>query len=156
MFAAAVPPVSMMIKVEVLCWGVDPLWPIVPTLTKVQSSKFLWTIIMRPKFESPSLADPSSNRLQLTSLIFVAFRWFEENVHSGPLPNGFSLPISRKICNCLRSMSRELVNEASRLTRRNRAKISKQEAWEKPGPGISVELFFRSEILNRKWNNQTK
>ena len=83
---------------------------------------------MKPKFESQSLADPSSNRLQLTSLIFVASRWFEENVHSGPLPNGFSLPISRKICNCLRSKSRELVNETSRLTRRNRAKISKQEA----------------------------
>ncbi len=33
-------------------------------------------------------------------------RWFEENVRAGHLPNGFSLLISKKLCNCLCSKSK--------------------------------------------------
>jgi len=55
------------------------------------------------------------------------FRWLEENVKTGPLPNGFNLPLPKALCKRLRSRSRTLVNETSRLTR-NRQRKYKEEA----------------------------
>lgn len=55
------------------------------------------------------------------------FRWFEENVKSGPLPNGFNLPLPKALCKSLRSRSRNLVSETTRLTR-NRHRRHKEEA----------------------------
>jgi len=54
-------------------------------------------------------------------------RWFEENVKTGPIPNGFNLPLPKSLCKRLRSRSRTLVNETSRLTR-NRQRKYKEEA----------------------------
>jgi len=54
-------------------------------------------------------------------------RWFEENVKTGPIPNGFNLPLPKALCKRLRSRSRTLVNETSRLTR-NRQRKYKEEA----------------------------
>ena len=54
-------------------------------------------------------------------------RWFEENVKTGPIPNGFNLPLPKALCKNLRTKSRTLVNETSRLTR-NRQRKYKEEA----------------------------
>lgn len=54
-------------------------------------------------------------------------RWFEENVKTGPIPNGFNLPLPKALCKSLRTKSRTLVNETSRLTR-NRQRKYKEEA----------------------------
>lgn len=76
----------------------------------------------------PALKRPTKINYFVKIWWWYLFRWFEENVRSGPLPNGFSLPISKKFYLCLFSKSRELVSETSRLTRRSKAKMSKQEA----------------------------
>ncbi len=56
------------------------------------------------------------------------FRWFEENVKSGPIPSGFNLPLPKALCKSLRSRSRNLVNETNRLTRNRQRKYKEQEA----------------------------
>lgn len=58
---------------------------------------------------------------------WTMIRWFEENVKTGPIPNGFNLPLPKALCKSLRSSSRTLVNETSRLTR-NRQRKYKEEA----------------------------
>jgi len=58
---------------------------------------------------------------------WTMMRWFEENTKTGPVPNGFNLPLPNALCKSLRTRSRTLVNETSRLTR-NRQRKYKEEA----------------------------
>ena len=76
---------------------------------------------------NPSLKQASNTNYFSKIWWWTLLRWFEENVKTGPLPNGFNLPLPKALCKSLRSRSRTLVTETSRLTR-NRQRKYKEEA----------------------------
>ena len=76
---------------------------------------------------NPNLKQSASANYFTRIWWWTLFRWFEENVKTGPLPNGFNLPLPKALCKSLRSRSRTLVSETSRLTR-NRQRKYKEEA----------------------------
>jgi len=76
---------------------------------------------------NPSLKQSSNTNYFSKIWWWTLLRWFEENVKTGQLPNGFNLPLPKALCKSLRSRSRTLVTETSRLTR-NRQRKYKEEA----------------------------
>jgi len=76
---------------------------------------------------NPSLKQASNTNYFSKIWWWTLLRWFEENVKTGQLPNGFNLPLPKALCKSLRSRSRTLVTETSRLTR-NRQRKYKEEA----------------------------
>lgn len=86
----------------------------------------LW-YIYHSMTSNPHLKQATSTNYFSRIWWWTLLRWFEENVKTGPLPNGFNLPLPKALCKSLRSRSRTLVTETSRLTR-NRQRKYKEEA----------------------------